>query len=192
MENYKNALIEVRDKCLNNEKISFTRDIAVKHGVFRNIRAVLIDLGYIKKLGNLRYKWLVGDYIPVMAKRVKESCVERQALPIGDPKRKLRGATAVVRSVVATPITDIMDQADPTPISQDAVESKDDKRVQDVLDSTRKHLISTTQLISDYMTRNKHLQQQIDMLKEKDNESISITSLLIFGIPVISWRRSLK
>ncbi len=70
MNKVMNALNEVREKCLNGEQISGLK-ISRKHraGV-PNMMKYLCELGYVQKIKSGKYRWKVGEVIPVMAKAV--------------------------------------------------------------------------------------------------------------------------
>jgi chromosome segregation ATPase len=72
MNKVMNALNEVREKCLNGEQISGLK-ISTKHraGV-PNIMKYLCELGYVQKIKSGKYRWKVGEVIPVMAKAVSD------------------------------------------------------------------------------------------------------------------------
>jgi len=72
MNKVMNALNEVREKCLNGEQISGLK-ISAKHkaGV-PNLMKYLCELGYVQKIKSGKYRWKVGEVIPVMAKAVSD------------------------------------------------------------------------------------------------------------------------
>lgn len=161
MKKQMDILNYIRTACMNGSKLT-GREVS-KQFKTNNMQLALVEsLGYIKPIGSNKYKWSVGDVMPVMAKRLKEETTKYY-------KKFRKKSVSITPEEGPSEVVDIRDNKD-----------------------TSDQCLFLKSKIDELEKENKHYVSLINKLSEPKKTSITakIKTIRLFGIKIYEKNES--